>query len=75
MISPRARYEKEQFWELAEDIASLDMGSKYGQDTGTESFSGGKRKKTDLITKQKSFDGERVSLTGVIDPFKGISGR
>jgi len=45
MISPRARYEKEQFWELAEDIASLDMGSKYGQNTGTVPFFRRKKEK------------------------------
>jgi len=37
MISPRERYESEEFWELAEDIASTDIhtGSAYGQDAGT----------------------------------------
>ena len=37
MISPRERCESEEFWELAEDIASTDIhtGSVYGQDNGT----------------------------------------
>ena len=37
MISPRERYEREEFWELAEDIASTDIhtGSADGQDTRT----------------------------------------
>jgi hypothetical protein len=47
MISPRERYEREQFWELVEDISSMDTGSRYGH-TGTFSrvFSE-KRKKAD----------------------------
>ncbi len=45
MISPHERYEKEQFWELAKDIASLDMGSKYGQNTGTLPFFRRKKEK------------------------------
>jgi len=44
MISPRARYEKDQFWELAEDISSLDMGSKY-ENTGTVPFFRRKKEK------------------------------
>jgi len=36
MISPRERYEKEAFWELAGDIASTDIQttSMYGQGNG-----------------------------------------
>jgi hypothetical protein len=37
MISPRERYEREEFWELAEDIAStdIDTGSVHDQDNRT----------------------------------------
>jgi len=37
MISPREKYEREEFWELAEDIASTDIrtSSGYGQGNGT----------------------------------------
>jgi hypothetical protein len=45
MISPHERYEKEQFWELAKDIASLDMGSQHGRDTGTVPFFRWKKEK------------------------------
>ena len=37
MKSPRESYEREEFWELAEDIASTDIhtSSGFGQGNGT----------------------------------------